>query len=121
MAAPEPPAGTVSPELEACQEAKDKVRDKNLACSEVAGKMFVLYENLLRENDRHKWTTIVESQVNAPIWTDLKGTVHTVPRSPSYQSFEDCVNSICCLSSPSTQQNRKGIISMCILKSLLVF
>ena len=33
----------------------------------------------------------MESQVDAPTWTDLKGTVHKVPRSPSYQSFEDCV------------------------------
>ena len=78
MAAPEPPAGTVSPELEACQEAKAKVRDKNLAFSEVAGKMFVLYKNLLSENAQHKWTTIVESQVDAPTWTDLQGTVHAV-------------------------------------------
>jgi hypothetical protein len=75
----------------ACQEAKAKVRDKNLVCSEVAGKIFVLYENLLSENSRHKWTTIVESQVDAPTWTDLKGTVQTGDRSPLYQFFEDCV------------------------------
>jgi hypothetical protein len=91
MAAPEPPAGTVSPELETFQEAKAKVRDKNLACSEVAGKMLFLYENLLSKNARHKWTTIVESQVDADTWTDLTGPVHTVARSPLYQSFEDCV------------------------------
>ena len=54
MAAPEPPAGTASPELEACQEAEAKVRDKDLVCKEVAGKMFVLYENLLSKNSRHK-------------------------------------------------------------------
>ena len=43
MAADEPPPGTVFPELEASREAKHKVVDKNLACAEVAGKMFVLY------------------------------------------------------------------------------
>ena len=78
MAAPEPPAGTVSPELETFHEAEAKVKEKDLACREVAGKMFVLYKNLLRENARHKWTTIVDSQVNADMWTDLQGTVHTV-------------------------------------------
>ena len=41
MAAKEPPAGTVSPELEALNEAKAKVDDQHLACIEVAGKMFV--------------------------------------------------------------------------------
>ena len=91
IAAEEPPAGTVLPELEAFQEAKAKVRDKNLACAEVAGKMFVLYKNLLSKNARHKWTTIVESQVDADSWTDLTGTVHMVARSPLYQSFKDCV------------------------------
>ena len=65
--------------------------DKNLACAEVAGKMFVLYKNLLSKNARSKWTTIVASQIGASPWTDLKGTVHSEPRSPSVQSFEDCV------------------------------
>ena len=50
MASAEPPAGTVSPELVAFQEAEAKVRDKDLACAEVAGMMYVLYENLLSEN-----------------------------------------------------------------------
>ena len=63
MAAPEPEPGTVSPELVAFQEAEAKVNNANLACVEVAGKMFVLYKNLLSENARHKWTTIMESQV----------------------------------------------------------
>jgi len=54
MAADEPLAGTVSPELVAFQEAESNVNDKNLACVEVAGKMFVLYKNLLSENARHK-------------------------------------------------------------------
>jgi hypothetical protein len=79
------------PELEAYEEAKAKVRDKNLACAEVARKMFVLHENLLSKNSRHKWTTIVDHQVDAPKWMDLKGIVHAVSRIPSYQSFEDCV------------------------------
>ena len=79
------------PELEAFQEAKSKIRDKNLACTEVTGKMFVLYKNLLSKNARHKWTTIMESQVDADTWTDLQGIVHTGAQSPSYQSFEDCV------------------------------
>ena len=91
MAAAEPEPGTVSPELVAFQEAKAKGKDKKLACVEVAGKMFVLYKNLLSENACHKWTTIVESQVDADTWTDLTDTVHTVARSPSYQSFGDCV------------------------------
>ena len=47
MAADEPLAGTVSPELVAFQEAKSKINNKHLACVEVAGKMFVLYKNLL--------------------------------------------------------------------------
>ena len=42
MAAKEPPTETVSPELAASREAKSKINDKNLACAEVAGKMFVL-------------------------------------------------------------------------------
>jgi len=75
----------------AFQESEVKVRDKNLACAEVGGKMFVLYKNLLSENARHKWTTIVDSQVDADTWTDLQGTVHTGARCLSYQSFEDCV------------------------------
>ena len=79
------------PELEAFQEAKSKIRDKNLACTEVAGKMFVLYKNLLSKNACHKWTTIVESQVDADTWTDSTVTVHTVAQSPSYKSFKDCV------------------------------
>ena len=41
MAADEPLAGTVLPELVAFQEAESKINDKNLACVEVAGKMFV--------------------------------------------------------------------------------
>jgi hypothetical protein len=84
MAAAEPEPGTVSPELVSFQEAEAKVNDKNLACVDVAGKMFVLYKNLFSKNAGHKWTTIVESQVNADTWTDLTGTVHTVARSPSY-------------------------------------
>ena len=47
--APAPVAGAALPELEAWEEAKAKVRDKNLTCSEVARKMFVLYANLLSE------------------------------------------------------------------------
>ena len=31
------------------------------------------------------------SQISANPWTDLKGTVHAEPQSPSVQSFEDCV------------------------------
>jgi hypothetical protein len=50
MAAEEPLAGTVLPELEAFREAEAKVRDKDLACAEVAGKMFLLYGNLLSKN-----------------------------------------------------------------------
>ena len=91
MAADEPPQGTVFLELAALREAERKVNDKNLACAEVAGKMFVLYENLLSENAWHKWSKIVDSQIGANPWTDLKGTVHTVSQSPSVQSFEDCV------------------------------
>ena len=79
------------PELAACGIAKAKIRDKNLAMSEVARKMFVLYKNLLSKNARHKWTTVVESQVNATTWKDLRGTEHTVARVHSLQSFEDCV------------------------------
>ena len=78
MEADEPLAGAVSLELVAFQEAKRKINNKNLACVEVAGKTFVLYKNLLSENTRHKWTTIVESQVKADTWTDLTGIVHTV-------------------------------------------
>ncbi len=59
--------------------------------AEVARKMFVLYKNLLSKNARHKWTTVVESQVDAPTWTELKGILHTVARVPLLQSFEDCV------------------------------
>ena len=71
LAAPDPPAGTASPELAACGIAKAKVVEKNLAMAEVARKMFVLYKNLLSENAWHKWTTVVESQVDAPTWKDL--------------------------------------------------
>ncbi len=88
MAAADPTAG---PELAACAVAEAKVLEKNLAMVEVARKMFVLYENLLRKNARHKWTTVVESQVDAATWKDLRGTEHTVARVHSLQSFEDCV------------------------------
>jgi len=67
LAAVDPTAG---PELAACGIAEAKVLEKNLAMTEVARKMFVLYKNLLSENSRHKWTTIVESQVDAQMWKD---------------------------------------------------
>jgi hypothetical protein len=89
--APEPAVGTVSPELEAFREAEAKVRDKDLNCDEVAGKMFVLYKNLLSKNTQHKWTTIVDFRVDADMWTDLKGIVHDLAHRPLYQSFKDCV------------------------------
>ena len=91
MAAPEPTAGAALPELAACAIAEAKVREKNLAMAEVARKMFVLYENLLSKNARHKWTTVVESQVDALTWKDLRGVVHTTARVPSLQSFEGCL------------------------------
>ena len=47
LAAPDAPEGAASPELAACAVAEAKVRDKNLAMSEVARKMFILYKNLL--------------------------------------------------------------------------
>jgi hypothetical protein len=91
LASPELAAGAASPELAACRIAEAKVLEKNLALAEVARKMFVLYKNLLSKNARHKWTTIVESQVDAPTWKDLRGILHTVARVPSLQTFEDCV------------------------------
>ena len=91
MAAEEPPEGTVSPELEAYREWDVKLIEKHLGLVKVAGKMFVLYENLLSKNAWFKWSTIVAQQIGANPWTDLKGTVHTVSESPSVQSFEDCV------------------------------
>ena len=54
MAADEPLAGTVSPELVDFQEAESNVNQKKLACVEVAGKIVVLYKNLLSENAHHK-------------------------------------------------------------------
>ena len=86
-----PAEGTESPEFVASKVADINVVNKNLVCIEVAEKMFVLYENLLSKNNQSKWTTIVASQIGASPWTDLKGTVHSEPRSPSVQSFEDCV------------------------------
>ena len=72
--------------------AADKiVVDKNLECIEVAGKMFVLYKNLLSKSAQSKWNNILASQIDANLWTDLKGTVHAVSQSLSVQSFEDCV------------------------------
>jgi len=65
--------------------------EKNLAMAEVARKMFVLHKNILSKNAWHKWTTVVESQVDAPTWKDLRGILHTVARVPSLQTFEDCV------------------------------
>ncbi len=70
------------PELAACAIAEAKVVEKNLAMAEVARKMFVLYENLLSENARHKWTTVVESQVDATTWKDLRVTEHRVCEGP---------------------------------------
>ena len=59
MAAEEPPEGTTFTELEALREAEIKVIEKNLNCVEVAGKMCVLYKNLLSKNARSKWSTII--------------------------------------------------------------
>ena len=59
MAAEEPPPGTVFMELQALSVAERNVILKKLTCVEVAGKMFVLYENLLSKNARSKWSTIV--------------------------------------------------------------
>jgi len=55
--------------------------------------MFALYENLLSEDARAKWstTTIVTSQIGANPWTNLKGNVHNLAREQSVQSFEDCM------------------------------
>jgi hypothetical protein len=91
LAAPMLPEETESPEFTASKNADLKVVDKNHACVKVAGKIFVLYENFLSKNTRSKWTTIVASQIGANPWTDLRGTVQSEPRSPSVQSFEDCV------------------------------
>ena len=54
MAAVQPLDGTESPEFVAFKAADKIVVDKNLACAEVAGKMFVLYKNLLSENAQLK-------------------------------------------------------------------
>ena len=79
LAAVQPLDGTESPEFVAFKVTDKNVVDKNLACAEVAGKMFVLYKNLLSKNARSKWTNIVASQIDANPWTDLKGTVHAEP------------------------------------------
>ena len=50
LAAVEPPEGTVFPELEAVRDAAKKIVIANLRSVAVAGKMFVLYKNLLSEN-----------------------------------------------------------------------
>ena len=65
LAAVQPLDGTESPEFVAFKAADIIVVDKNLACAEVVGKMFVLYKNLLSENARSKWTKIVASQIDA--------------------------------------------------------
>ncbi len=54
-----PPEGFESMEFVASKAADRKVVDKNLDCVDVAGKMFVLYKNLLSNNTRSKWSTIV--------------------------------------------------------------
>ena len=79
------------PELEAYKELEVKVIEKNLDLYKVAGKMFVLYKNLLSKNAQIKRSTIVASLIRASPWTDLKGTVHTVAQSPLAQPFEECV------------------------------
>jgi len=64
------------PELIAVKYAEKKMIMANLKCVAVAGKMFVLYKNLLSENSQTKWATIVDSQIKANPWTDLGGKVH---------------------------------------------
>ena len=50
LAAAQPLDGTESPEFVAFKAADKILIGKNLACAEVAGKMFVLYKNLLSKN-----------------------------------------------------------------------
>ena len=83
--------------------------------------MFVLYENLLSENARIKWSTIVASQIGANPWTDLKGTVHTVAQSPSAQSFEDCVTLHLLTVFPQDSAEQKRYYVNLHLKTPLVF
>ena len=91
LAAPEPPERTASPEREAVRDSVKKIIENIIICVGVAGKMFVLYKNLLSENSRSKWSTIVANQIRANPWIDLGGMVHTLSQIPSVQSFEDCV------------------------------
>ena len=56
-----------------------------------AKQFFSLYEMLLVENARVKWSQIVEAQIGATGWTDLQGNVQGVAREHSVESFRDCV------------------------------
>ena len=90
MVSADAPKGVVSDECKTLVEAKTVVEETNAPRIEVAGKMFALYKNLLSEDARSKWSTIVASQIGANPWTDLKGKVHNLACDLSVQSFEDC-------------------------------
>ena len=53
--------------------------------------LFSLYVTLLGDSAQVKWSQIVETQVGATPWTDLKGNVQNLAREHSVESFRDCV------------------------------
>jgi hypothetical protein len=52
---------------------------------------FSIYEMLLGDSAQVKWSQIVETQVVATPWTDLKGNLQNPARKHSVESFRDCV------------------------------
>jgi hypothetical protein len=91
LALEDTPNETESEECKALALSEVKVDEANAQRIEVAGKMFALYENLLCNEARTKWTTIIASQIGANPWTDLKGKVHNLARKTLVQSFDECV------------------------------
>jgi RNA-binding protein YhbY len=59
------PKGVVLEECKILAEAETVVEETNAQRIEVAGKIFVLYKNLLSKDARSKWSTIVASQIGA--------------------------------------------------------
>ena len=52
---------------------------------------FSLYETLLGESSRVRWSRIVNTQIGVIPWTDLQGNVQNIARKHLVDSFRECV------------------------------
>ncbi len=74
-----------------CQEAAVKVQEVKLAVTTAGANPFELYDNLLSNEARQSWETVIKSQVMKAPWEDVFGNTHTKNPTKTWDSFHDCV------------------------------